>query len=387
MSDSELGSPEFLADPYPFYARWRKESPVWWSDRLDAYVVARYSDVRYMLTTPKVFGQSRRYEGAMIDAFGRDTMVILEPPHHGEVRSPVADYFRPRRLESALGAAITANAKGIVDALPERFELTRDLGEPLVMESMALLFGIGDTQALRELYGPLIEYLKRSRALDAGPHVQEAGREAGRRLVDFLGDLGRLRRRHPASDLVSHLLALGMPEEEVETVCALTLIGGVDTTVRGLANLLLGVLATPGQQDLLRERQELAANAFDEALRWISPLQLKGSEVRQPVVVAGVPLEPGRAMLGLLGSANRDPARYIRADEFQSDRKVGDHLAFGFGIHYCVGAPLARIEGDSLLRALFRRFSHLEMDAPGELRFEGPVYRSPLELPIRGQES
>jgi cytochrome P450 len=387
MSDSELGSPAFLADPYPFYARWREESPVWWSDRLDAYLVARYADVRQLLTTPKVFGQSRRYEGAMIDAFGRDTMVILEPPRHGEVRNPAADYFRPRRLESALGAAVDANAERIVDALPERFELTRDLSEPLVMESMALLFGIDDTQALRELYGPLIEYLKRSRALDAGPSVQRAGREAGRRLVDFLGELGRLRRRHPASDLVSHLLALGMPEEEVETVCALTLIGGVDTTVRGLANLLLGALSTPGQQELLRDRPALAANAFDEALRWISPLQLKGREIRQPVAVQGVSLEPGRAVLGLLGSANRDPDRYSRPDDFQADRKVGDHLAFGFGIHYCVGAPLARVEADSLLRALFRRFTRLEIEGQDGLRFEGPVYRSPLELPIRGQAS
>jgi cytochrome P450 len=141
-----------------------------------------------MLTTPGVFGQSRRYEGAMIDAFGRDTMVILEPPKHGEVRGPTADYFRPRRLESALGTTISANAERIVDALPAEFEMTRDVSEPFVMDSMALLFGIDDTQLLRELYEPLIVYLKRSRALDADEAVMEAGRVAGRRLVGFLAE-------------------------------------------------------------------------------------------------------------------------------------------------------------------------------------------------------
>jgi cytochrome P450 len=387
VSDQELASPAFLADPYPFYQRWREGSPVWWSERLDAYVIARYADVRNMLTTPSVFGQSRRYEGAMIDAFGRDTMVILEPPRHGEVRAPAAEYFRPRRLESALGTAIAANADRIVTALPARFEMTHDVGEPFVMDSMAILFGIEDTQLLRELYEPLIVYLKRSRALDADESVQEAGRDAGRRLVEFLAELSSLHERRPGHDLISHLLAMGMARAEVETVCALTLIGGVDTTVRGLANMLLGVLTTPGQEALLRARPELAENAFDEALRWISPLQLKGRELRESTEVKGMRLHAGRSVIGLLGAANRDPARYPDPDRFQADRKVGDHLAFGFGIHYCVGAPLARVEAGAIVRALMHRFPRLTVEHAGELAFEGPVYRSPLNLVLSGQAS
>lgn len=387
MSDQELASPAFLADPYPFYRRWREDCPVWWSERLDAYVIARYVDVRNILTAPRVFGQSRRYEGAMIDAFGRDTMVILEPPRHGEVRGPAADYFRPRRLESALGTAIAANADHMVAALPTPFEMTRDIGEPFVMASMAILFGIEDTQLLRELYEPLIVYLKRSRALDADESVIEAGRMAGRRLVGFLGELSSLRERQPRHDLISHLLAMGMPRAEVETVCALTLIGGVDTTVRGLANMLLGVLTTPGQEAFLRAHPELAENAFDEALRWISPLQLKGRELRETTEVDGTRMQAGRAVVGLLGSANRDTARYADPDRFQADRKVGDHLAFGFGIHYCVGAPLARVEAGALLRALMRRFSRLSVEQADRLAFEGPVYRSPLNLVLSGQAS
>ncbi len=371
MSDQELASPAFLADPYPFYQRWREDGRVWWSERLDAYVIARYTDVRNMLTTPRVFGQSRRYE----------------PPRHGEVRGPAADYFRPRRLESALGTAIAANAERIVDTLPAQFEMTRDVGEPFVMESMAILFGIEDTHLLRELYEPLIVYLKRSRALDADKSVQEAGRAAGRRLVEFLAELGSLRERQPGNDLISHLLAMGMARAEVETVCALTLIGGVDTTVRGLANLLLGVLTTPGQEAFLRARPELAENAFDEALRWVSPLQLKGRELRESTEVGGTQLQAGRSVIGLLGAANRDPARHADPDRFKADRKVGDHLAFGFGIHYCVGAPLARVEAGAILRALMRRFSRLTVEHEGDLAFEGPVYRSPLSLVLSGQAS
>ena len=124
-------------------------------------------------------------------------------------------------------------------------------------------------------------------------------------------------------------------------------------------------------------------NAFDEGLRWLSPLQLKGRQVRRAVTLHGVELEPGRAAIGLLGSANRDPHRYSEPDRYDSARRTGDHLAFGFGAHYCVGAPLARLEAVALLRALLARFDELAIPPPGDLRYEGPVYRSPLELPIR----
>jgi cytochrome P450 len=385
MSDADLASPAFLEDPYPFYARWRQAAPVWWSERLEAYVLSRYSDVRRMLTTPQVFGQSRRYEGAMIDAFGRDTMVILEPPRHTEVRGPVADYFRPRRLEVALGEAIHANAKRIVAGLGTEFELTRDVSEPLVMDSMAILFGIDDTQPLRELYAPLIVYLKRSRALAADALVRREGRAAGLRLVEFLREVAQAKRRKPGHDLISHLLQSGMPGEEVETVCALTLIGGVDTTVRGLANMLLGLLSTPGEMYRVRSQPALRESAFDEGLRWQSPLQLKGRELRADTELHSLQLEAGRAVIGLLGSANRDPDRYQDPDRFDASRKVGDQLAFGFGLHYCVGAPLARVEAAALLGALLARFAELRAPAPDQLRFEGPVYRSPLELPVQAR--
>jgi cytochrome P450 len=385
MSDAELASDGFRADPYSSYARWRLESPVWWSERLDAYVIAGYDDVKRMLTRRDVFGQSRRYEGAMIDAFGRDTMVILEPPVHGLVRRPSADYFRPHRLEAALWPAVAANAERIVAGLPESFELTRDVSEPLVMDSMSLLFGIDDPAVLRELYAPLISYLKRSRARDADASVQSQGRDAGRRLVDYLRDLAAFRRGTPGNDLPSHLLRLGMPAEEVETVCALTLIGGVDTTVRGLANMFLGLLTTPGAWERLHVNPPLVSNAFDEGLRWMSPLQLKGREVRRPVVVHGLELVAGRAVIGLLGSANRDPRHYPDPDLYDLGRSCGDHLAFGFGIHYCVGAPLARLEARALLEAIMARFPTLAATDPGCLLFDGPVYRSPLELPLEGR--
>jgi cytochrome P450 len=349
-------------------------------------VLSRYTDVRRMLTTPAVFGQSRFYEGAMIDAFGRETMVILEPPRHTEVRAPAADYFRPRRLEAALGPAISQVAREVVGALPARFEVNRDLSEPLVMGTMALLFGCPDTGTLRRLYRPLVEYLKRSRARAAGDEVRRQGREAGAELVAFLLEAARGRGRGVgvAVDLVGHLLDAGMPLEEVGTVCALTLIGGVDTTVRGLANTLLGLLSTPGTVERTRSEPGLLENAFDEGLRWISPLQLKGRELRVDCELHGVRMEAGRAVIGLLGSANRDPSRYHAPDSYRVGRPTGHHLAFGFGLHYCVGAPLARLEARELLRALLDRFPRVALDRSAPVAFDGPVYRSPLELWLTG---
>jgi cytochrome P450 len=253
------------------------------------------------------------------------------------------------------------------------------------MGTMAALFGCPDTAALRRLHGPLVEYLKRSRARAAGPEVQRLGREAGRELVHFLLALACERGSRPESDLISHLLESGMPLEEVGTVCALTLIGGVDTTVRGLANTLLGLVTTPGAIQRLRADPALGENAFDEGLRWISPLQLKGRELRVDHELHGVRMEAGRPAIGLLGSANRDPGRYEAPDEYRVDRTTGDHLAFGFGIHYCVGAPLSRVEARALFGALLERFPGLKLDAGVEIAFDGPVYRSPLELWLTGK--
>jgi cytochrome P450 len=154
--------------------------------------------------------------------------------------------------------------------------------------------------------------------LEGSRHADVRGPTAD--VVEFLRELTRRGQAGDGPDMVRHLLTAGMPSEEVETVCALTLIGGVDTTVRGLANTVLGALSTPGE--LEHVPADPPHNAFDEGLRWTSPLQLKGREVRAPVTLHGVELERGRAAIGLLGAANRDPGRHAEPERYDSARRT-----------------------------------------------------------------
>lgn len=377
-------SSEFNQDPYPLFTWLRDNKPLAWSDDLGGHIVTRYDDVKAILSDSTTFAQSEFFEAAFSDMFQRATLVNLNPPDHDDVRNPVSEYFRPSAFQQRMGEVVQKIVDELVSDVIEqrRFEMREDLSTRLTMRVMSSLMGTDDTDAMRGLYKACMTYVRDSRTNIDNPDVRERGQLAGQRLMDYLGMLLESRQRDPGGDLLSAFTTKDIDREVVLAVCGVVLLAGVETTIGGLGNTMLALMAQPPRSlDSLRDGQFSGVHAFEEGLRWMAPLSLKARQVAKPTTMHGIDLREGESIFVSLGSANRDPRHYLDPDEFQLGRRNRDHLAFGSGAHYCIGAPLARIEAGTLFDALLNRCPNLHLSPDQHIEFAGgPVYRSPREL-------
>jgi cytochrome P450 len=382
VSDAEVYSAAFAKDPYPFYARWREEAPAWWSDELGGYVLSRYSDVRRAFGDGTAFRQSQRWERGLTDALGAPPLVALDPPLHTVVRKTFGEPFRPRALEEGMAAAVTSAVAEIVDGLdPDApFELNRDVSLRMSMAVIATLIGSENSPELGGLYSAVLDSLRAVRTNQADGAEEHAGREAGRTLIGYLTELRHAGVNTGGLDLICAVLETdALAEPDIVLTCANLLIAGVETTVGGVATAMAALLTDPQAPAAVRADPSLLRRAFDEGLRWMSPVQMVGKQVTAPVTLGGRKLEPGDEVVLVLGSANRDPERYAEPDRYWLDRPNRDHIAFGSGAHLCLGAPLARLEARVLMGALLDTFGDLSLAGP--IEYGGaPSARAPLEV-------
>jgi cytochrome P450 len=208
------------------------------------------------------------------------------------------------------------------------------------------------------------------------------GKDAGTTLLAYLSELydERARLQGDATDLLTILSRTPAAKEEAIRMAALALVAGVDTTVRGIANTVFALLTHPPELQRLRTDPALADKAFAEGLRWMTPISLKHRYVRVETELCGVPLRPGDHACVILGAANRDPRVFGSPERFIMDRQGPPHLAFGTGVHYCLGAPLATIEARHVLQVLLERFPRLSADTDRVVFADGPANRSPERL-------
>jgi cytochrome P450 len=374
----DLLSEELAQDPYPHYERWRDGARAWRSSDLDAWVISRFSDVRAGLANHRALRQSQRFEGALNDALGLVTMVSLDPPRHAEVRDFFRPHFRPGALE-AMEPLLASAADRLLDGLqPGRPFVLSDVTKPLAGEAMALLVGSEEPDRLIDLSAAVLDYLRKTRVRAHSDDDRRSGCDAGRELIAYLASLrgrmpelegpGLVRRLPPAEDRDAITL-LGM--------CASVLVAGVETSVSGFDTTLRTLVEHPEAMDAIRADERLARTAFDEALRRTSPIQAFGRVAGEPIELGESRLEPGDEVLLFVGSANRDPASYDDPAAFSLSRSRRDHLAFGTGVHLCLGAPLVRLQAQVLLPRLLARFPRLGLDpASAEPRFGGaPLLR------------
>ncbi len=389
MSDAELFSEAFSEDPYPFYAGWRTAAPVWWSERLGGHVVSRYAGVRKGFADAQAFRQSQQFERGFTEALGAQPLVAIDPPAHDVIRKAFSGPFRPRALEEQMSAAVKRVVEQVIAGLEDSvaFELNRDLSTPVAMAVVARLIGSDDSPELGRLYAAVLNSLRRVRMNQADAADAELGRDAGRQLIDYLHDLRTRSVRTDGLDLVSTVeLSDGLTTRDIVTTCANLLVAGVETSVGGIATTIHALLTHPAALEAVRADAGLARRAFDEGLRWVSPVQIIGKQVAQPLGVDGCRLAAGDEVFLLVGSANRDPDRYHDPDRYRLDRANRDHLAFGSGLHLCLGAPLARLEARVLIAQLFARFANLELADPAAVLGYGgaPSARAPTELWLVG---
>ncbi len=372
-------SPEFRNDPYPTYAHLRQGPPIVWDDALGLWIAHRYDDVSALLRDrrlgrsithilpPEALGlppRDPRY--APFDRLSEHSMFDKEPPDHTRLRGLVHKAFTPRRIEG-LRAEIQAITDRLLDAAARRehFDLLEDFAVPLPVIVIAALLGVPeeDRSRLRPWSRDIVALYE----LNHTPEQAERAIRAAGEFSDYLRALAARRARSPQDDLIS-ALATGeeagdmLSEDELVSTCVLLLNAGHEATVNVLGNGLWALFRHPEQLALLRARPEaLAASAVEEMMRFDTPLQLFRRWVLHDLELHGVRLLQGQQIALLFGAANRDPARFPQAEALDITRADNPHLSFSLGIHFCLGAPLARMELGIALRSLFTRMPRLAL--------------------------
>jgi cytochrome P450/class 3 adenylate cyclase len=384
--------PEFHANPYPFYHRLRSEDPV---HRTEAgfWVVTRYPDVISVLRDPR-FG--REDFGPLVSAiYGDDServprpMVFRDPPAHTRLRSLVSTAFTSRVVQS-----MRPHIQEIVDRLLDRVQSARtmdlisELAYPLPVTVICEMLGVpeGDRDNMRRWSDDIARSLD-ALGLPSDREIVKRGRAARHALGEYFRGLLPERRRHPRADLLSLLLAAEqqgdrLTEDELLATCVLIFIAGHETTVNLIGNGVLALLQHPRQLMALRENPHLLPGTVEELLRYDSPVQRTARVTKSEVQLGGKTIPRHALVVAAIGAANRDPERFPEPDRLDILRHDKDHIAFGFGIHFCLGAPLARIEAEVALGTLLRRMPRLALATHAPQWRESSTLRGLRELPL-----
>jgi cytochrome P450 len=397
-----LTTPAGRADPYPIYQRIRDRAPVLRS-AAGPIVLTGYRDCLAALRNPKlgrglVGPNAARNRARMPGAAdpelrsryfdrGRNSMLFTDPPAHTRLRRLVSRAFTPKRIDE-LRPSVVATVDAILDRIGERDEVDviAELAFPLPVSVVGQLVGVPAED--RPSFQPLV------RASTAGlePFVDDAGILAALAAQDqmhaYFTHLLASRRRNPAGDLLSGLAQArehddALTDDEIVSTSILLFAAGFETTTNLIGNGLLALLHNPGQFDRLRRDPGLAPSAVEEILRFDSPVQVNSRTALEPAEIAGEPVQPGQVVMVLQGAANRDPEQFPDPDRLDLGRRDNSPLSFGWGIHHCLGAALARMEGEVVFRALADRFASVELAAEDVPRRPSLTLRGVTSLPVR----
>jgi len=367
----DLLDPAVLSDPYPLFHRLRTEDPVHWEADLEFWALTRYADAVYALREDSLLS-SAIHDSPRPGGVGLSSarwFVFLDPPRHTRLRALVHSAFTPQVVEG-LRARIQAIVDELLDRAAEagRLDLIADLGFPLPAIVIAELLGVPaeDRAQFRAWSADLAAAGGLVRMAADGAERLSRARAGGAALNAYFRDIIGERRRAPRDDLVSRLTGVQsaegtLSEEELVDTCALLLFAGHETTTNLIGNGMLALLRHPDELSRLRADPSLIGPAVEELLRYDSPVQMRVRVARETVEIGGRRIAKGQRVLILVGAANRDPARFPDPDRLDIARPDNRHLAFGHGIHFCTGAPLARLEGAIAIRRLLRRFPRLEL--------------------------
>jgi cytochrome P450 len=385
----ELMDPANRADPYPLYRRLRERGPVQ-LPQANLTVFSTYQECDEVLRHPSsssdrlksTVSQRQIADGATPRPLGPPGFLFLDPPDHTRLRRLVSKAFLPK-VVNALQPDISALVNGLLDLAAEqgRFDVIADLAYPLPVAVICRLLGVplDDEPQFSRASALLAQALDPFVASDdERPAIVEERMQAGRWLRGYLRGLIEQRRSRPGEDLMSLLIAVEesgdqLTEDEIVSTCNLLLIAGHETTVNLIANAVLAMLRTPGQWAALSADAGRAPAVIEETLRYDPPVQLVGRNASEDLLIGDTTVVKGDSMMLLVAAAHRDPAQFDRPETFDPDRGQLRHLGFGRGPHFCLGAPLARLEAGVVLAALTARF-------PGAQLAGEPQYKPNVTL-------
>jgi cytochrome P450 len=389
--------PEFRRDPYPSYRRLQTRSPVYFSPGLRGWVLSRHSDVSTVLQDSRfsvdrreanLFKRLQPFAGLRPDFVSAITssLLMLDPPVHTRLRRLVNKAFTPRVVES-----LRVRIQAIVDELLARvaargeMDLIRDLAYPLPVIVIAELLGVpaADHAKIKDwsdTLAVLVDPMQGKRGLQSaeGAYLE---------LSAYMRAIFEERRRAPAEDLISALVAVEdegqrIGELEMLALAGLILGAGHETTTNLIGNAVLALLRHPAERRRLQDDPSLIGSAVEEFLRYDSPVQMTDRVATVDCEVAGARVKRGMIVALLLGAANRDPAVFDEPDRFDVGRADNRHVAFGHGVHFCLGAALARAEAQIAIPTLLRRFPDLDGEREPRNWKRSMVLRGPTSLAV-----
>lgn len=399
--EEQLRSPEFFVDPYPTYRRLRERAPVYWSDALGGWVITRYADLVTIFRDPQRFSSAGRVTfllrqlpdaaRAQVEQLERHYAVGLahsDPPDHTRLRALLTKVFTPRMIETMRGRIETV----VNDLLAHveragRMDIIGDLAYPLPAIIVSEMIGAPteDRDKFRQWAIEINGLFE-----GGGRIIPENVDTAQRALLEmraYVRELIAHKRAEPREDILSGLVAAEeqgdkLSDAELVSTVVTLFVAGHETTTNLIGNGMHALLRQPDQLARLRANPGLIASAVEELLRYDTSVQRGWRIAREDVEFGGEQIRRGDLVLPMLGAANRDPAQFPNPDALDIARKENRHVAFGYGIHFCLGAPLARLEAPLAINALLARFPNVRLTGEPLVWRQDIALRGLITLPV-----
>jgi len=387
----DFNNPTFVADPYEQLKALREFDKPVWHEGMQIFLAARHSDANDVFRNKslgRIFkDKSPAFEWETFNWLHSDSILDSEPPKHTRLRSLVAKAFNRNKIEG-MRPAVERITQQLLDAINEKvksgetFDLIADYAEPLPVKIIADLLGFPESE--EHLLRPWSQSIVKMYEVNPSEQYQSEAKKAAAEFAEYVRSLAEHRKINPGQDLITDLAMVEengekLNSHELVATCVLLLNAGHEASVNAFGNGMVAALERPDQADLLRKNSRaITETALEEFMRFDAPLHLFERTATVDTEVGGVKIETGQKIAALIGSANRDSTVFERADEMDLTRDPNPHIGFGAGIHFCLGAPLARLEMSVSLPALWEKYPNMQLAG-------APVRRPTFVL--RGYES
>ena len=387
----DFNNPTFVADPYEQLKELREFGKPVWHEGMQIFLAARHSDANDVFRNKslgRIFTDKKPdFEWETFNWLHSDSILDSEPPKHTRLRSLVAKAFNRNKIEG-MRPAVERITQQLLDVIEEKvksgetFDLIADYAEPLPVKIIADLLGFPESE--EHLLRPWSQSIVKMYEVNPSEQYQMEAKKAAAEFAEYVRSLAEHRKKNPGQDLITDLAMVEengekLNSHELVATCVLLLNAGHEASVNAFGNGMVAALERPDQAELLRKNPlAITDTALEEFMRFDAPLHLFERTATVDTELGGVKIEKGQKIAALIGSANRDSAVFERADEMDLTRDPNPHIGFGAGIHFCLGAPLARLEMGVSLPALWEKYPNMQLAG-------NPVRRPTFVL--RGYES
>jgi len=387
----DFNNPTFVADPYEQLKELREFGKPVWHEGMQMFLAACHSDANDVFRNKSLgrifIDKKPDFEWETFNWLHSDSILDSEPPKHTRLRSLVAKAFNRNKIEG-MRPAVERITQQLLDAIDEKvisgetFDLIEDYAEPLPVKIIADLLGFPESE--EHLLRPWSQSIVKMYEVNPSEQYQMEAKKAAAEFAEYVRSLAEHRKKNPGQDLITDLAMVEengekLNSHELVATCVLLLNAGHEASVNAFGNGMVAALERPDQAELLRKNSRaITDTALEEFMRFDAPLHLFERTATVDTELGGVKIEKGQKIAALIGSANRDSAVFERADEMDLTRDPNPHIGFGAGIHFCLGAPLARLEMSVSLPALWEKYPNMQLAG-------NPVRRPTFVL--RGYES